>query len=195
MTAATRVVRSCPRYFGLARNAIASGPPSSSVPTRRTIVAPSASSRAPVRSASTASGKPEAGSAGSIVIPGRSRRNECCGLLVGQRLDHLFGDVDALAREHDRVLQDEIELLGLGDLLDDLVRALLDARELLVLAQVQVLAKLALHALQIARKIREVALLAAALGLGHRRAILVERCLQVSNLPRELSELRVALRE
>ena len=64
------------------------------------------------------------------------------------------------------ILQDEVELLGLGDLLDHLVRALLDARELLVAAQVQVLAELALRALQVARQVGEVALLVAALGLA-----------------------------
>ena len=83
---------------------------------------------------------------------------------------------------HDRVLQDQVELLGLGDLLDHLVRALLHARELLVAAQVQVLAELALRALQVARQVGEVALLVAALGLGHRRAVLVERRLQVAHL-------------
>ena len=63
-----------------------------------------------------------------------------------------------------RILQDQVELLGLGDLLDHLVRALLDARELLVAPQVEVLAKLALRALQVARQIGEVALLVAAIG-------------------------------
>ena len=85
-------------------------------------------------------------------------------LLVGERLDHLLGDVDALARAHNRVLQDQVELLGLGDLLDHLVRALLDARELLVAAQVQVLAELALGALDVAGEVGEVALLVAAVG-------------------------------
>jgi len=61
-------------------------------------------------------------------------------LLVGERLDHLFGDVDALARVDDRVLQDQVEFLGFGNLDDDLVRAFLDARQLFVAAEVGVLA-------------------------------------------------------
>ena len=76
---------------------------------------------------------------------GAPARRRAPPLLVGERLDHLLGDVDLLAREDDRVLQDQVELLGLGDLLDHLVRALLDARELLVAAQVEVLAELALR--------------------------------------------------
>ena len=38
-------------------------------------------------------------------------------LLVGERLDHLFGDIDLLAREHHGILQDQVEFLRLGDLL------------------------------------------------------------------------------
>src|SRR4051794_23239516 len=94
----------------------------------------------------------------------------CAGSLVGKRLDHLVGDVDALTGVDHRVLENQIELLVGGDLLDDLVRALLDAGELFVAAQVQVLAEFALHALQIARLVGEVPLLVAALGFGHRRA-------------------------
>jgi hypothetical protein len=41
-------------------------------------------------------------------------------LLVGERLDDLVGDVDPRARKHHRILQDQVELLLLGNLLDDL---------------------------------------------------------------------------
>src|SRR5512140_1978794 len=70
------------------------------------------------------------------------------GLLVRQGLDDLVGDVDARARE-DGLLDDEVELLLLGDLVDDARRTLLDAGELLVAAQVEVLADLALDALEV----------------------------------------------
>jgi hypothetical protein len=48
--------------------------------------------------------------------------------------------------------------------------------------KVQVLAEFTLHALQVPRLVREVALLVAPLGLGHRRPILVEHRLQVADL-------------
>src|SRR5439155_576246 len=76
-------------------------------------------------------------------------------LFVGERFDHLFGDVDALARIHDGILQNQVELLGLRDLQDDLVRTLLESRELLVSPQVDVFAKFALPSLQNAREVRE----------------------------------------
>jgi hypothetical protein len=72
-------------------------------------------------------------------------------LLVGERLDHLLGDVDSLTGENNGVLQNEIELLGLRDLLNHSVRAFLHARKLFVATQVQVLAELPLSAGQIAR--------------------------------------------
>src|SRR5215212_6078232 len=59
--------------------------------------------------------------------------------------DDLLGDVDAAAREHG-LLDDEVELLLLRDLVDHAGGALLHAGELLVAAQVQVLADLALAA-------------------------------------------------
>ena len=64
--------------------------------------------------------------------------------------------------------------------------------ELLVAPQVQILAELALRALQIARQVREVALAVAPLGLGHRDAVLLEQRLQVAHLLRELLDLGVA---
>ena len=67
--------------------------------------------------------------------------------------------------------------------------------ELLVAAQVEVLAELALRALEVARQVREVALLVAPLGLGHRGAVLLELRLQVAHLLGELLDLGVARRE
>src|SRR6185437_6183712 len=69
------------------------------------------------------------------------------------------------------------------------------ARELLVAAQVQVLAEFALHPCQVARLVREVAILVAPIGVAHRRAVAVERRLQVAYLLRELLDLGVAGRE
>ena len=63
--------------------------------------------------------------------------------------------------------------------------------QLLVLAQVQVLAELALRALQVTRHVGEIALLVAPVGLGHRRAVLVQLLLQRLHLLGELLDLRV----
>src|SRR5512143_2538843 len=151
ITAAARVASSCGRYFAPTTKAIVRGPADSSVATRSTATAPSPSSVAPTRDAS--SDRSMARASGPI------------GLLVGERLDHLLGDVDLLARVDDGVLDDQVELLGLGDLLDHLVGSLLDARELLVAPQVRVLAELALRALEVAREVGGVALAVAPLGL------------------------------
>src|SRR6185503_4382839 len=196
MTADARVVSSCPRYRGLARNAIAPSPPFSSVPTCVMAMAPSPSSRRSKRRASSASVYEAARSVWFTDEGGREKRGRRrARLLVGQRLDHLVGDVDPLAREHHGILQDQVELLALGDLLDHLVGALLERREELVLAQVHVLAELALQACQVARAVREIALLVAPLGLAHRGAVLVERRLQVAHLLGDALDLRVARRE
>src|SRR2546422_1139587 len=88
------------------------------------------------------------------------------GRLAFQRLDHLVGDVDARARE-DGVLEDDVVLFLLGDLADDAVRLLHHLGELLVAALVQILAELALPALEIAVHVAEFALLGAPLGLAH----------------------------
>src|SRR5439155_5062113 len=53
-------------------------------------------------------------------------------------------------------------------------------------------AELALPALQVARKIREIALLVAAIVLRHRRAVLVENSLQIAHLLRQLLNFGVA---
>src|SRR5690348_16537287 len=103
MTAEARVVASCPRYRGLARNAIA----------------PSPSSRRSKRRAISASVYEVARSVWVTDEGGRETRGRRrARLLVGERLDHLVGDVDPLARVHHGVLQDQVELLALGDLLD-----------------------------------------------------------------------------
>src|SRR5215470_17344635 len=127
MTAAAPVVASCLRYLARARNAIVPGPADSSVATCETRTDPSPSTTAPTSCASserdgdTGGLRWEATAAGA---PGPVGRLES--LLVGERLDHLLGDVDFLAGKDDRILQYQVELLGFRDLLDDLVRAILD---------------------------------------------------------------------
>src|SRR5438105_2803117 len=100
------------------------GPARSSVPMRAMTTSPGPSSVAPVRRASSDSRTAVA--AESVIA---TALYHCCRrgarLLVGERPDDLLGDVDPLAREHDRILQDEVELLRLGDLLDHLAGALL----------------------------------------------------------------------
>src|SRR4051812_14289525 len=106
-------------------------------------------------------------------------------------LDDLLGDVDAPARE-DRLLQDQVELLLLGDLVDDAGGALLHLGQLLVAAHVQVLADLALLALEIAADVGEAPLLVAAAGLGHGHVVALELGLQVAPVLLHLGELGVA---
>src|SRR5258705_13231926 len=77
--------------------------------------------------------------------------------LALERPDHPLGDVDARAAVHG-ILQDEVELLLLGDLVDDAVGLLDHLRELLVAPLVEVLAELALLALEIAVQVAELAL-------------------------------------
>src|SRR2546429_5394492 len=155
---------------------MAPGPACSSVATCDTTVSPLPETCAPTRPARSASRTPGFEFEGMAARETNAKRSGAspAPLFVGERLDHLFGDVDALARIHDGILQDQVELLGLGDLQDDLVRALLESRKLLVPAQVHVFAKLALRALQIAREVGEIALLVAAIVFRHRRAVLVE---------------------
>src|SRR5688572_4089547 len=63
-------------------------------------------------------------------------------------LQDALGDVESRASIH-RFLQDEVEFLRLRDLLDHAVRALEKGLQLLVAAQVQVFAVLALQPLEI----------------------------------------------
>src|SRR5437763_15895201 len=116
------------------------------------------------------------------------------GRLALERLDHLVGDVDARARE-DGVLEDDVELLLLGDLPDDAVRLLDDLGELLVAALIQVLAELALLPLEFAVQVAEIALLGAALRLAHGDGVLLHVLLHALQLIGDARELLVALLE
>src|SRR5258706_10584668 len=94
MTAEARVDASWGRYLGLARNAIAPGPADSRVATRDISTAASPCSVAPTRWASSAS---EIGTERTMSRDAGGRAPSASGalpLLVGERLDHLFRDVD-----------------------------------------------------------------------------------------------------
>src|SRR5919109_1843884 len=114
--------------------------------------------------------------------------------LALERLDHLVGDVDARARE-DGVLEDDVELLLLGDLPDDAVRLLDHLRELLVAALVQVLAELALLPLEVAVQVAELAFLGAPLRLAHGDRVRLQVLLHARELIGQSRELLAALLE
>src|SRR6185312_4953975 len=105
MTALARVERSWCRYLGLARKAIAPAVAPSSVATRSISTAPSPTSSARAGSASNLRAMPPAS---RLLL---MRLGNLPGLLVSERLDHSFGDVDARAGVNDWILDDQIELL------------------------------------------------------------------------------------
>src|SRR5712692_6684735 len=181
MTAAARVAASFGLYLLADKNVISPAPACSSEPTCRISVCASPATRPPRREAIC----PSVSGPGIALFRGR---------LAFERLDHLVGDVDARAREHG-VLEDDVELLLLRDLPDDAVRLLDHLRQLLVAALVQVLAELALPALEIAVLLGEFALLAAALRLAHGHRVLLDVVLHALELLGHLGELLVALLE
>src|SRR5918992_2792263 len=182
ITAAARVSPSLAFNFLELKNVIWPAPARSSEPTWRIRVCGSPATRPPRRDAICP----------SVNGPGmRSFR----GRLAFQRLDHLVGDVDARADVSRHLLEDDVELLLLGDEANDPVRLLHDLRQLLVAPLVQVLAELALLALEIAVEIAELALLRAALSLAHGHGVLVELSLHALQLVGDRGELAVALLE
>src|SRR5712691_7174797 len=128
ITAVAREISSCARCLRPPTKAIAPKPAASSGATWVTRSVPSPSSVAPTRSARSASRHPAAPATGLASGIARPRQGTGeIGLLVGKRLDDLVGDIDALACKDHGILQDQVELLNLGHLLNHLVRALLDA--------------------------------------------------------------------
>src|SRR5262245_42158732 len=113
---------------------------------------------------------------------------------VVERADHLVGDVDARAGV-DSLLEDDVELLRLRDLPHRAVGALEDSRQLFVAPLVEVLAELALLALELARGVLELALALRALRLRHRHRVLLERFLQALEAFGAARELLLALLE
>src|SRR5258708_5537931 len=188
ITAPARVVASLWRYLGFARKAISEGPAESSVatPARGLATSPTAS---PPRRA-TISLNVNAGFGGQSTSGFELWSVPMCSL-VRQSLDDLVGDVDLAAREH-RLLEDQVELLLLGDLVDDARGALLHRGERLVAAQVEVLAQLALQALEVAADVGKLPFLVAARRLRHRHVFALELGLQVAALLLQLGELGVA---
>src|SRR3989337_1595759 len=116
------------------------------------------------------------------------------GRLALERLDHPVGDVDPRVRV-DGVLEDDVVLLLLGDLADDAIRLLHDLRQLLVAALVEVLAELALAALEVAAQVVELAFLRPALAVRQGDALPLELVLHALQLLRGLGQLLVALGE
>src|SRR5689334_12984494 len=107
---------------------------------------------------------------------------------VGKRFQHPVGDVDARA-PIDRFLKDEIVFFAVGDLFDNFVGALEQAREFLITTHVQIFPVLALHALVVHAHARQLLLLRSALALAHRDAILLELGLRRLDLRLATSEL------
>src|SRR4051812_11240512 len=177
MTAPARVSASRVRYFGLARKVISAGPAESIVATPLRGVAASPTASPPRRA--TISRRVSDATPASLGREG---------------LDDLLGDVDAAARE-DRFLQDQVEFLLLGDLVDDARRALLHLGELLVAAHVEVLADFALLALEVAADVGEAPLLVAPGRLRHGDVLALELALQVAAFLLELRQVGVARAE
>src|SRR6185503_9405883 len=178
ITAPARVAASLAFSFGSAKKVICCPVACSSEPTWATRVSASPATRPPRRDAICP----------SVRGPGMAlfRRR-----LAFERLDHPVGDVDARAPE-DGILDDEVELLLLGDLGDDLVRLRHDARQLFVAALVEVLAELALLALEIAVQVAPLALAVAALALAHRHRVLLDVVLHLLQLIGEARQVLVA---
>src|SRR5450830_683061 len=123
--AAARVCSSCFRYLGLARKAISPSPARSSVLTWRIRTPPSPSTWPPQTCAISFSvNGPAVGAAGMETEVRRW-------LFVGQEFDDPIGDIDPRASPYDWLLQNEVEFFDVGDLLDDLVGALLQTRQFL----------------------------------------------------------------
>src|SRR5215510_1604463 len=142
MTAEAPVAAAFARCFGPERKVISPAAAFSSEPTCRMRVAASPATRPPRRETIS----PSVSTPGIASLRRRLARIE--------RLDHLVGDVDARAREHG-ILEDDVELLLLGDPPDHPVGELHDLGELLVPALVEVLAEFALLALEIAVELLE----------------------------------------
>ena len=87
-------------------------------------------------------------------------------LARGKLFQDRFGDINAVAREHDTLRDNEVVLLVLGESLDDIADFDVDLLEYFILADIQVIAKFVLRAFQLAALAEDLALLAAALGLA-----------------------------
>src|SRR5580765_6749697 len=178
ITAPARVAASFAFSFGSAKKVIWSGVACSRDPTWLTSVPASPATRPPRRVAICP----------SVSGPGIGlfRRR-----LAFERLDHLVGDVDPRAAV-DGVLQDQVELLLLGDLVDHAIRLLHHLGQLLVAALVEVLAELALLALEIAVQLAELALAVTALAFAHGHRVLLDLVLHLLQLGGDARQLLVA---
>src|SRR5258705_6983959 len=143
-TADAAVPASLARYFGLERKAIWPWPARSSDPTCRIRTCGSPTRRPPSCDAICA----------SVYGPGMSFCGRG-GRLAFHCLDHLVGDVDARIGVRG-FLEDDVVLFLLGDLADHAVGVVDHLCQLLVAALVDVLAVLALLALEFAALVVEV---------------------------------------
>lgn len=109
-------------------------------------------------------------------------------------LDHAVGDVQ-LGTHVDGVLQDQVELVALGDGLDGPVGLVQHGGQLFVAALVQVLAELALTALEVPIHVGELTLATGTVAVGHDRALLLEVLGGGTQAGAEILDLLVATRE
>src|SRR5690606_30079234 len=154
---------------------------------RRTLNAGSPSSSAPMSAASSARG-----SDFSCSVTGWPFA--CVERSVAELFQHLLGQIDAAARV-DRLLDDEVVPLALGDLDDRLGDYLLKPRQFLVAPEVVVVLELLLQALDPSAQRGDFQLRLVDIGLLHHRRVLVELGLGVAKLRPQLPDLTVARAE
>src|SRR5687768_316504 len=118
------------------------------------------------------------------------------GLLVSQRLDYLFGNIDSLT-SIDEVAQGQyqIVLLRFGDYLNSLGGSQLKRGDFVVLAQAQVFTHLALGTLVFPVKGCEITLLVAALRFRHGFSLFFQEILKLLRLQSQLLEFLVTRQE
>src|SRR5690606_17578510 len=112
---------------------------------------------------------------------------------AAKRVEHLRSDVDVFA-EVQRVRDDEIVALLARVLLHVLEQRPLELADLLVAANVRVLEKLVLRALQIALAVADLPLETQALFLAHHRRVAAKRLLLLLQCPLLRDELALPRR-
>src|SRR5574341_2612125 len=113
---------------------------------------------------------------------------------LGERFQHPVRDVDARI-PIDRVLDDQIEPLGFGDLPDHAVGPFHQPLYLLIAPDGEVLAKFPLHALELHAAARQLLLLRPAVALGHGHRVPIELALELLDLGLAALKLLLPRRE
>lgn len=117
-------------------------------------------------------------------------------LLVSQRLDYLFGDVDAGTAENEIAQrQDQVVLLRLRDYLNSFTGSQLKRGDFVVLAQTQVFAHLPLSALILAVEGGKVALLVAPIRFLHGLPLFFQKILKLLRLQGHPLDFLIARQE